>query len=166
MNGPRFRAWRFLIPGIEAADELAGVSLTPGGAIEMVEGHESIRQAIVLLLSTVPGERVMRPDYGCDLRRLVFSPNDETTAGLAIYYVRRALERWEPRVLIERLDAVRHSEDPEGLEILLEYRVRATRQVAPLALSVDLGSGTVGSVEGIEGVAGIEGVVSNTGAPA
>ena len=48
----------------------------------------------------------MRPDYGCELHRLVFSPNDDTTAGLAIHYVRRALERWEPRV--EVLSRRRH----------------------------------------------------------
>ena len=49
----------------------------------MVQYNDSIRQAILLLFSTRPGERVMRPDYGCDIHRLVFSPNDDTTAGLA-----------------------------------------------------------------------------------
>ena len=66
----------------------------------MVEDDASIRQSLLLLLSTSPGERVMRPDYGCSLRRLVFAPNDDTTAGLAIHYVRQAVERWEPRVEI------------------------------------------------------------------
>ena len=69
----------------------------------------SVRQAILLLLSTRPGERVMRPTYGCDLHRLVFSPNDDTTAGLAIHYVRQALERWEPRIEVIRLDAGREA---------------------------------------------------------
>jgi len=46
------------------------------------------------------GERVLRPEYGCDLHRLVFSPNDATTAGLAVHYVRAALLRWEPRIEI------------------------------------------------------------------
>ena len=40
----------------------------------------------------------MRPGYGCHLFRLAFAPNDDTTAGLAIHYVRQALERWEPRI--------------------------------------------------------------------
>ena len=53
----------------------------------------AVRQSILMLLSTRPGERVMPPDYGCPIHRLVFSPNDATTAGLAIHYVRHSLLR-------------------------------------------------------------------------
>ena len=53
----------------------------------MIAGDAAIRQSIILLLTTTPGERVMRPDYGCPLHRLMFQPNDATTAGLAIHYV-------------------------------------------------------------------------------
>ena len=101
-----------------------------------------MRQAVLLLLSTQPGERVMRPDYGCELHRLVFGPNDDTTAGLAIHYVRRALERWEPRIQILRLDAGRHPEDPERLNISLEYRVRSTQRGERLAYSLQLAGGS------------------------
>jgi phage baseplate assembly protein W len=107
----------------------------------MVDDHDSVRQAILLLLSTIPGERVMRPDYGCQLHRLVFSPNDETTAGLAIHYVRQALDRWEPRIDVLRLDAERNPEDPEQLIISLEYRVRATQQTATTTFSFNLAGG-------------------------
>ena len=55
----------------------------------------------------------MRPTYGCYLRRLLFAPNDDTTAGLAIHYVRSAIERWEPRIDILALDATRHPERPD-----------------------------------------------------
>jgi phage baseplate assembly protein W len=143
VNRPRFRAWRFLLPGIEAVDELAGLTLTPRGGVEMLEGDDSIRQAIYLLLATSPGERIMRPDYGCSLQHLVFYPNDDTTAGLAIFYVRRAIERWEQRVDVARLDALRSPFDHERLDIFLEYRVRATRRIEPLAVSLDLASGQV-----------------------
>ena len=69
-----------------------GSALTAAGGLAMVHGDEAIRQAIMLLLvSTVPGERLMRPDYGSHLHRLLFAPNDQTTAGLAIHYVRQAL---------------------------------------------------------------------------
>jgi hypothetical protein len=80
----------------------------------------------------------MRPDYGCDLQRLAFSPNDDTTAGLAIHYVRRALERWEPRVEILRLDAERSASDPGRLEVVLGYRLRATRERGRLTKTLDL----------------------------
>src|SRR5690349_19505038 len=105
MNPPRYRAWRFLQPSFDVPETAAGLRVGARGAIEMVDEWGSVRQAILLLLSTRPGERVMRPEYGCDLHRLVFSPNDATTAGLAIHYVRQALERWEPRIDILRLDA-------------------------------------------------------------
>lgn len=138
MSVPRFRAWRFLHPDLDVPEMVAGLQVSARGRVEMVEGDDSIRQAVLLLLSTIPGERVMRPDYGCDLYRLVFSPNDDTTAGLAIHYVRRALERWEPRVEIVRLDAGRNDERPELLEVMLEYRVRATQRVQAVSFSVDL----------------------------
>ena len=106
----------------------------------MVEGDHSVRQALLLLLTTRPGERVMRPNYGCDLHRLVFSPNDKTTCGLALHYVRQAIERWEPRVELIRLDATNSEEEtvPGMLEISLEYRVRATQQTERLAYAFDL----------------------------
>jgi uncharacterized protein len=104
----------------------------------MVEGAEVVRQAIYLLLRTRPGERVMRPEYGCDLHQLLFSSNDDTTAGLAIHYVRRALDLWEPRIDVLRLDANRSPEQPESLLIELDYRVRSTQQSDALTLSINL----------------------------
>ena len=124
-------------------EDWAGLNLSPTGGIEMVEDRDSVRQAILLLLSTRPGERVMRPDYGCDLHKLVFSPNDDTTAGLAIHYVQRAINRWEPRVIVLRLDAYRDETYPERLNILLEYRIRSTPQRDGLMFSVNL-SGEAG----------------------
>lgn len=137
----QFRGWRFLHPDLDVSEEMAGLQLAPDGGIQMVEGNAAIRQAILLLLSTIPGERVMRPDYGCELYRLIYAPNDDTTAGLAIHYVRRALERWEPRIEIVELDAGRNPERPEVLDILLAYRVRATLDVDQLAFSVNLEGG-------------------------
>jgi len=149
MTRARFRAWRFHFPRLSEEEETheelkrdetsnAGLSLSTGGGIEMVMDEASVRQAILLLLATRPGERVMRPDYGCDLHRLVFSPNDDTTAGLARHYVQRALERWEPRILILHLDASRVEEEPGRLEVRLEYRVKATQRTEELAFPFSL----------------------------
>lgn len=138
MTTDRERGWLFLHPDYDVAPDFAGLRLSARGGIAMVEGVAAVRQAILLLLSTMPGERVMRPDYGCELHRLLFAPNDDTTAGLAIYYVRRALERWEPRIEIERLDANRQAQRPELLDVLLEYRLRATRQTDRVAFTVNL----------------------------
>ena len=150
MSAPRWRGVRFLIPGFDVPEHLegvitaeapAGIRLTPRGNAEMAVDRAAVRQAVLLLLCTRPGERVMRPTYGCDLYKLIFWPNDGTTAGLAIHYVRQAVERWEPRVDQLRVDAARNPYDPARLEITLEYRVRATGDVDRLAVQVDLQGG-------------------------
>lgn len=140
MSAPRFRTWSFAHPDFEMLEH-SGLRLAPTGRAEMVEEHAAIRQAVLLLLTTTPGERVMRPDYGCELHRLLFASNDDTTAGLAIHYVRRALERWEPRIQILHLDATRSPEDPSRLDITLEYRVRATGRTERLAYPFSLAGG-------------------------
>jgi uncharacterized protein len=138
MSAPRYRAWKFVHPDLHTQEETMGLGISPRGSIAMVDDHDSVRQAILLLLSTMPGERIMRPDYGCQLYRLVFSPNDETTAGLAIHYVRQALDLWEPRIDVLRLDAERNTEEQEKLTISLEYRVRSTQQINTTTFSFNL----------------------------
>lgn len=139
MSGTRYRAWRFIHPDLDPGGA-PGLAVTNRGRIAMVEGAASVRQAILLLLSTRPGERVMRPNYGCNLHRLVFSPNDDTTAGLAIHYVRQALDRWEPRIDVLHLDAIASSDKPYPglLEIYLEYRLRSTLQSESFTYVFDL----------------------------
>lgn len=129
--------WRFFddVPGGLSG----GPALTLSGGIAMVGGPARVRQALMLLLATVPGERVMRPGYGCPLDRLMFAPNDDTTAGLAIHYVRQSVQRWLPEVQIIRLDAGRDpSGPPARLWIWLDYRIRAAQTDDRLALSLDL----------------------------
>lgn len=135
------RGWRFRLPGADEPGERTGLVTDAAGAIATVADDHAVRQALLLLVSTRPGERVMRPEYGCSLHRLIFSPNDDTTAGLAIHYVRRAVERWEPRVQVLRVDAGRADDDPTLLEITLEYRVRATLREDRLELAVPLEGG-------------------------
>lgn len=135
---------RFVAPDLGAAPE-RGPTLAPTGSIALVSGDDNVRQSILILLSSRPGERVMRPTYGCAIHRLVFSPNDATTAGLAIHYVRQALLRFEPRIDILRLDAGPTSgsadrADDAGvtLFISLDYLVRATRRAERLGFELDL----------------------------
>jgi phage baseplate assembly protein W len=140
MNGARFRAWRFVHPDRRILEDIPSVGLQvgPQGRIQMVEDDEAVRQSLLILMSTAPGERVMRPTYGCELKRLVFAPNDDTTAGLAIHYVRRAVERWEPRAEIVSVDADADPETSGGLRIVLEYRVRSTGRTGRIVRPLDL----------------------------
>jgi phage baseplate assembly protein W len=116
----------------------SGPTVSASGGLQLVHGDAAIRQSIMLLLTTMPGERVMRPDYGCPLHRLLFWPNDATTSGLAIHYVRQAIRRFEPRIQIVRLDAEADRSDPSALRIMLEYRVRQTGTVDRLDVSMRL----------------------------
>lgn len=136
-----YRGWRFVVPGADDPDPTTGLRAAPTGALATVEDDDAVRQALLLLISTGPGERVMRPEYGCDLRKLLFAPNDDTAAGLAIHYVRQAVERWEPRVDVVAIDAGRVTERDEQLEIVLDYRVRATRRLGRLVVPVSLADG-------------------------
>jgi uncharacterized protein len=138
MSTPRYRAWQFVHPDYDVPEEQDGLRLTARKAIAMVEDDLAVRQSVLLLLSTMPGERVMRPEYGCALHQLIFSPNDDTTAGLAMHFVRQAIERWEPRAEILRLEAGANPLAGEVLDILLEYRVRPTRRVEVLVLPLNL----------------------------
>jgi phage baseplate assembly protein W len=138
MSEPAFRAFRFDHPVLDTDQPSVGLSLDLKGGVQMVDGAASVRQALMLLLSTSPGERLLRPGYGCDLYRLAFAVNDDTTAGLAVHYVRAAVQRWEPRVELLRVDAGRSERDPARLDLLVEYRVRRTLAEGRLDFSVPL----------------------------
>lgn len=129
-------AWKFVLP--EDAQGGIGPRVSMTGGIDMVTGAQALRQSILLLLRTRPGERVMRPEYGCWLHRLFFAPNDDTTAGLAIHYVRTALERWEPRAEIVLLDATRDPHRDGVLLIELQYRLRGSAMRDSLLVPLNL----------------------------
>jgi len=141
MSAPRYRAIAFVHPDFDSEFGSPGFRTTPGGQLATITDAASVRQALLLLLSTRPGERVNRPDYGCHLFRLAFAPADDTTAGLAVHYVTRAVEQWEPRVRVMDVDAARAPEDPAMLEVRLCYRVRATQLDDTLAVGIPLQNG-------------------------
>jgi hypothetical protein len=96
------------------------------GQIALVGDATEIEQAIRIILNTAPGQRVMRPEFGCRLHELVFAPSNGQTAGLAERYVRAALGRWEPRVQVESVRAGPDPDDTARLLIAVEYRIKAT----------------------------------------
>ena len=137
----RHSAFRFHHPDFDKGEDDHGFTLGPVGEFELIDDSASIRQAILMILSTNPGERVMRPEYGCDRRRLISSPNDDTTAGLAAHYVRRAITHWEPRVEILSVDANQDREETEKLRIDLQYRTRHCKEVHALRYTLNLAGG-------------------------
>ena len=100
------------------------VSVT--GGIALVSRDEEIVESMRLILGTSPGERPMRPDFGCPIHDHIFAPADATTAGMIAFEVRNALDRWEPR--IEVIDVVVTRDDAQStlLYIDISYAVRDT----------------------------------------
>jgi phage baseplate assembly protein W len=92
------------------------------GKIAWSKYEDSIKESIMIILGTAMGERVMRPDFGCELQKLVFSVNDTSTASLAIFYVEEALRKWEPRIELIKVDANIDDNERERLNIDIEYR--------------------------------------------
>ena len=102
------------------------VEIDRAGGVAMSEYEESIRQSILIILGSAPGERVMRPRFGCEIHELVFAPNNVNTAGLAAHYAVEALKKWEPRIGDCEAEAEPSPDDPNRLDIHIKYKVAAT----------------------------------------
>ncbi|MCP5013269.1 MAG: GPW/gp25 family protein [Aestuariibacter sp.] len=102
------------------------VALDDDNHIEMAHYEESIRQSIWIILSTSPGERIMRPTFGSNLQALVFEMNGSSLASSAASAVRNALTRWEPRTKLLDVSAFPDPDKPNLLHINISYQVRAT----------------------------------------
>jgi hypothetical protein len=96
------------------------------GGIAMSELDESIRQSLLIILGTAPGERVMRPNFGCAIHDLVYAPNNLNTASLAGHFCVEALSKWEPRIEEVEAQAEPSDADANRLDITIKYKVRAT----------------------------------------
>ena len=107
----------------------------------MVADEENIRQSLWTLLSTSPGERVHRYDYGCPLRRYVFEIMDISTQTLLRDEIERAVVMYEPRIDLHRVDF--ETDEKEGiLRILLDYTVRQTNRRTNMVYPFYLNEGT------------------------
>jgi phage baseplate assembly protein W len=102
------------------------VGVNRNGGLAMSAYEELIKESIIIILGTAPGERVMRPNFGCDIHDLLFAPNDINTAGLAAHYCVTSLQKWEPRIEAIEADANPSADAPNKLLIDIKYRVRGT----------------------------------------
>ena len=96
------------------------------GRIVLVTHEQEIEESIRLILATAPGERPMRPDFGCAIHDFVFAPADAATAGQIAFEVRAALDRWEPRVDVLEVRVELDGGDEGTLHIQIGYRIRGT----------------------------------------
>jgi uncharacterized protein len=96
------------------------------GVLALAHGVTDIEQAIGVILGTAPGERPMRPEFGCGVHDFVFDTIDAATVGRLETEIRSALDRWEPRIEVQAVDFdLDHMGDGQLL-IHIGYRVRST----------------------------------------
>ena len=94
------------------------------GSIALVVREREIEESIRLILCTAPGERPMRPEFGCRIHEHVFGTANATTAGQIAYEVRSALERWEPRIDVLEVQVGFDRVDAGTLYVDVRYAIR------------------------------------------
>jgi len=112
--------------------------VSANGRLGWSSGEDNVRQSIRILLLTEPGERIMREEFGCGLRRFLFEPNTPATRELIRDRVTRSIERWEPRVSLESVTVYPDSVEERTVHIDIIFRLVATQIVQRLALSIQL----------------------------
>ena len=81
------------------------------GYLHTISGVDTIRSDLLILLLTNPGERVMIPEYGTDLRQLMFEPNDPLLESRAQSIIADAIRNWEPRITVENIEVTSAVDD-------------------------------------------------------
>jgi hypothetical protein len=94
------------------------------GSIALTEGPARVEQSMRIILGTAPGERPMRPEFGCGVHELVFAPADARLAARVEQEVAAALERWEPRIDVRNVTALLDDDAPAALLVTIDYALR------------------------------------------
>lgn len=110
----------------------------PNGGMVWSLGEPNVRESICIILQTRPGERLMRPEFGCGLDRFLFEPNTTATLRLIQEEVKRALIRWEPRIVLNDVRTATHPTEPRAVDITILYTLVATQIQERLGLTLAL----------------------------
>jgi phage baseplate assembly protein W len=119
-----------------------GLSFPPrvgaDGRLAWSEGEDNVRESIRIILLTEPGERMMREDFGCGLRKFLFEPNTVTTRQLIRERVVRAIGRWEPRVKVDDVAVDADPGNPRLIGINIFFRLVATQMIGRVGVTLQL----------------------------
>ena len=119
-----------------------GLSFPPrvgaDGRLAWSEGEENVRESIRVILLTELGERLLRPDFGCGLRRFLFEPNTVTTRALVREAIANAIRAREPRVAVETVTVEADAEDARLVAVEILFRLVATQAAGRVGLTLQL----------------------------
>jgi len=97
------------------------VSINLNGGVSSSQLEENVRQSLFVILGTAPGERINRPQFGCRIHDLMFAPNNSMTGARAEVYCEEAIFKFEPRVDKVTCTALANADEPNRLDIRIEY---------------------------------------------
>jgi phage baseplate assembly protein W len=102
------------------------------GGLALSSGDSDVQEAIDVILGTAPGERPMRPEFGCGIHNYIFETIDSATLAKMEYEIREALERWEPRIEVLDIEPDLSRVDEGVLTLDISYLLRATNDIRNL----------------------------------
>lgn len=111
------------------------------GQLNWPDLESSVRESIRVILSTSPGEQLMRPGFGAGLDRLLHEPNNLTTRRQIRDWVMSALKRWERRILLDRVEVHEVPDRLGDLRVEIAYRLLRTGAPGAIAVTVQLEGG-------------------------
>ncbi len=116
-------------------------TVSPQPGVAMVEDQEDIRQSLQILFSTASGERIMRPDYGCDLNSIMFENLCEDLLADIERKMTERILRYETRVVLNSLHVTQNQGNPSQLDVSVTYRVRGSDMTGTLSALLDITDG-------------------------
>ena len=99
------------------------------GSFFLISGQELVSESIEIILGTSPGERQMRPEFGCEIYELVGEANTAALRGMVAQKVRGALNRWEPRIDVLDIRVDSPDERKNQLNVAIDYRIRSNNAI-------------------------------------
>ena len=102
------------------------LQFSPRGQIALARGERDIEQSIRIILETTPGERIMRPEFGCRAKELLFAPRNAVTEGMLREYVEDAMARWEPRIDVTSVTVTNDPSNDGAWLVGIHYTIKAT----------------------------------------
>ena len=107
----------------------------------LVQHEEDVKESLIILLTTIRGSRLLRPSYGTSVRTLIFEPLDTNTATYISEEIRKAILVHEPRVFVDKVEAVQESLNGI-LQVTIDYTIISSNTRSNLVFPFYLNEGT------------------------
>jgi len=108
------------------------------GIFTWATGNDSVRDVLWNILLTSPGERLMRPEFGAGIKQFIHQPNNETTRRLIADQALKAIQKWEPRIVVLDLRVDTSSQSLNQVTLRLLYKIKQTGEQNSLQLGLQL----------------------------